>query len=332
MIHREQMKPSRPRPRVSRWLPAVLLAAALTGGCAGSIRGPQLAAEYYNLGNGYYELGDYPKAIGYFRKALQLDAKNARVRFNLALALVKANQAEEARLLLEQLRGLDPENLGLLEALAFVYQIEGNTAEAESLYRHVLDRSPGSATARYNLAVLLEQLGRPEEALQQLETLLDNHSEDLEARFRAGSLQLALGRYSEAEESFLAYLQQHPDSVEAYLRLGDAYRLEESYDKALEAYQDALNYDEKQPDAWFYSSLIQLTSIDDPDRGLTALQQALDSGFRDSGLLQALLDSPRLLERERVREILEKHGLLPGSAKASQDQPPGVGNRAGGGH
>jgi len=323
MIHREQMKRFGIALRRAQWLLAALLAALLAGGCASSIRAAQLAAEYYNLGNGYYELGEYPKAVACLRRAVELDPDSAPIRFNLALALVKGNQAAAARLLLEELREVDPDNLELLEALAFVHQVEGNSAEAEALYRSILERSPENATARYNYAVLLEQAGRGEEAVRELETLLADNSEDQEVRFRAGSLQLALARNEQAAESFLAYLQRHPDSVEAYLRLGQAYRLEERYDKALEAYEQALTYDDKQPEAWFYSSLILLTRIDDPDRGLTALAEALDSGFRDPKLVQELLDSPALLDREQVTKILAEHGLLPASGAESTDRAPG---------
>ena len=58
-----------------QWLLAALLAALLAGGCASSTRAAQLAAEYYNLGNGYYELGEYPKAVACLRRAVELGCK-----------------------------------------------------------------------------------------------------------------------------------------------------------------------------------------------------------------------------------------------------------------
>jgi len=324
MIHGEKMKALAIASRVAFRLPGILAAAVLVAGCAGGIRGPQLAAEYYNLGNGYYRLGEYAKSAGFLRRALQLDPHSAPVRFNLALALVKSGQPAEARLLLEELREKDPDNVGLLEALAFVCQVEGDSLQAESLYRLILERSPVNTAARYNLAVLLEQAGRREEAVQELQIVLADDSEDHQVRFRAASLELALGRNEQAAESFLAYLQRQPDSVEAYLGLAEAYRVEERYDKALEAYEQALSYDEKRAEAWFYSALILLTRIDDPDRGLAALEQALACGFRDPQRVQMLLDSPRLLEAGEVRKILDRHGLLPKpeGEPAQPAQPP----------
>ena len=112
-------------------------------------------------------------------------------------------------------------------------------------------------------------------------------------------------------EVFEAYLQSQPESADAYMHLADAYRIEERYDRALEAYDQVIAYDEKRADAWFYSAVIQLTKIEDPDRGLTALAQALEGGFKNQEAIAQLLADPELLERDRVETLLQRSGLLP---------------------
>jgi len=57
--------------------------------------------------------------------------------------------------------------------------------------------------------------------------------------------------------------------------------------------------------------VIQLTKIEDPDRGLTALSQALAGGFKNREAIVELLADPQLLERDRVRALLQGSGLLP---------------------
>jgi len=46
------------------------------------------AVLYYNLGNSYYKLGLYPKAILYYEKSLLLDPRNENCKFNLAKAKI----------------------------------------------------------------------------------------------------------------------------------------------------------------------------------------------------------------------------------------------------
>ena len=49
------------------------VAALLLGaGCATDFSREQLAAEYFNLGTGYLELGEPQQAAGYFRRGLEL--------------------------------------------------------------------------------------------------------------------------------------------------------------------------------------------------------------------------------------------------------------------
>ena len=106
---------------------------------------------------------------------------------------------------------------------------------------------------------------RSEEALDAFTTILEEDPDDLEALYNRGELLLELGRIGEAVEVFEAYLQSQPESADAYMHLADAYRIEERYDRALEAYDQVIVYDETRAEAWFYSAVIQLTKIEDPD-------------------------------------------------------------------
>ena len=51
-------------------------------------QGFESAALYYNMGNAYYKLSDYPKSILNYEKALLLDPHNENIKFNLEKAQV----------------------------------------------------------------------------------------------------------------------------------------------------------------------------------------------------------------------------------------------------
>ena len=48
--------------------------------------GMESAALYYNMGNTYYKMKDYPKSILYYEKALKLDPSNEDIKTNLEIA------------------------------------------------------------------------------------------------------------------------------------------------------------------------------------------------------------------------------------------------------
>jgi tetratricopeptide (TPR) repeat protein len=287
--------------------------------CATSVRRGELAAEYYNLGNAYLQIGKNDKAIGFYEKAIRLDPENRRAQFNLALALIDSGKAGEALAVLEGLAGVDPDNLEVLSALAYTYYAAGSREEAVAAYRRLLEKAPGSVDDRYNLGSILSEMGRPHEALDEFLTLLEGAPGDLPALKAAGSLLLELGQYAEASTVLAEYLQEKPDDAAVYLLLARAYRGQERYDKALEAYENALVHNEKLAEAWFESAEILLTKVQDPERGITALEQALSYGFKDPPSIASLLGAPDLLERERVRSLLARHDLLPAQGEGKEE-------------
>lgn len=59
---------------------------ALTGYNTIETEGLESAALYYNMGNTYYKMKDYPHAILYYEKALKLDPSDEDIRVNLEIA------------------------------------------------------------------------------------------------------------------------------------------------------------------------------------------------------------------------------------------------------
>lgn len=66
------------------------------------------AASLYNRGNAAYRDGLYEQAVEYYQSALQQDAEDARLEYNLACAWAKLDQIGKARLHFERARLLAP--------------------------------------------------------------------------------------------------------------------------------------------------------------------------------------------------------------------------------
>ena len=123
--------------------------------CASTVKSTDLASEYYNLGNAYFEVGNYTRAILFFQKAITFDESLNKAGFNLSLALIKDGRPGEAEEVVGKLLVMDPDNQSLLEVLAFAYHGQDQDEKAIAVYQQILDVSPEQVDARYNLAVLL---------------------------------------------------------------------------------------------------------------------------------------------------------------------------------
>jgi tetratricopeptide (TPR) repeat protein len=308
--------------RVFRPSFALLAVALIVSSCMTDTRSRGVAADYYNIGNAFAELGQYDKAAAAFENALRLDASLVKADFNLALAYGKMKRHEDAAAILKRLLLNDPQNTLILSTLGWDYHLAGKEGEALAQYDAVITLSPADADALYNSGIILWKLDRKDEALARLKKLLANSPEDTDALFAAASILLSADDPAGSGDMISRYLAKKPDDFEGwYLAAAGAERLQK-YSRELEAFDRIIALDAKQADAWFGQTRLLLTVIEDPQRGLEALSKALAAGFHDPIAIKALLDSPALLERDKVEASLKERKLLPETPPAAPLESP----------
>jgi tetratricopeptide (TPR) repeat protein len=288
--------------------------------CASDTRGRDVAAEYYNVGNAYYELGQYEKSAQYYRNALRIDPTFTKASFNLALVSVKLKKADEARGILEGLLASDPQNVTVMSALAWALHEAGKDADALARYQDILRIAPENQDARYNASLILWKLGRLQEALDGFKGILALAPDDPDALYGGASLLLSQDDPQTASEYLGRFLEKKPDDVDAQLLLASCYERLQKYTRALSAYEAVETTSPKEPRAWFGQARLLLTVVEDPEKGVSALQKALDLGFQDAEAIKVLLGSAQLLARDQVEAALKARNLLPEQAAPKEGE------------
>jgi tetratricopeptide (TPR) repeat protein len=283
--------------------------------CASNAR-HNLAVEYYNLGNAYYKIKDYDKAIDFFNKSIEQDPSLLHAHYNLSLALIQQGRGAEANEILQSLLEKDPDNTAVLQIIGYSLYVQGKGEEALDVFDKILELKSNDLNALYNRGIVLWDLNRKREAEKSFRELLGSISQENEelypdTLFNLGKLLIEMGDYGEALGYLEEYLEWEDKDVEGYKLLAQAYRAHESYGKALETYNQILTLDSEQPEVWMDKAEILLTKIEDPLSGLEALDQAIILGFDDKKRFEALLNDPGLVEIEAVKDVLEQWGLLP---------------------
>jgi tetratricopeptide (TPR) repeat protein len=302
---------------------ALLAVTVVLAGCATATRNQDVAAEYYNVGNAYAGLGQFDKAALYYRDAVRLDPSNVQARYNLALALIRTQNTSEAREVLARLLSDDPQNVTVMAALGWALHIEGKDADSLAMYDKIIQLSPENQDALYNGALVLWKLDRKPEALERLQKLLTLAPDDADALYGAASLLLQLDEPQKALENLDRLLEKKPDQADAQLLRADCFERLEKYSQALDAYDKVVTLDAKEPRAWFGKARLLLTVIEDPDKGLSALKQALELGFHDMDAVKVLLDSSQLQKRSDVEAALKARNMLPQTEPAAKDEKGG---------
>lgn len=120
---------------------------------------PDDAALLIELGNIYFEAGDYNSAVGWMKRAVAIEPGNVKAR--LALGASEFNLGDEgaARKAWERVIELDPENVEAYYDLGFLYVSEDppEMVEAKKMWRRVVALAPDSAVAK-TVATHLEGL------------------------------------------------------------------------------------------------------------------------------------------------------------------------------
>jgi tetratricopeptide (TPR) repeat protein len=307
---------------------AFFVMTALLAGCATGPSYKDIAAEYYNVGNAYFDIGQFDKAAKFYSDAMRLDPSLTLARYNLALTLIQAQKYQDGEKLLIDLLAGDPQNTTVLATLGWAYHAEGKDEEALARYDRILEISPENQNALYNSALLLWKMDHKDQAVDRYKKLLAIAPDNEDALYGIGSLLLSLDDPQTAIEYLNRYLQHKPDDADAQLLLADGYERLKKYSQALEAYDKITTSNSKEPRAWFGKARLLLTVIEDPDKGLNALNQALQLGFHDMDAIKTLLDSPQLQSRDDIEAALKAKDMLPKEEPAPQgttppDQTPG---------
>jgi predicted TPR repeat methyltransferase len=145
--------------------------------------------------------------------------------------------------------------------------------DAERAFTASLQRLPGRASTRINLAATRLRLGRPAEALAELETLLAVEPQHLDAWGHRAAALAELGRHAEALACADRVLGVAPADALAWLRRGDALQRLRRHDEAGAAFRQLLTLQPQHAEAWFRLAQLQQRQ-GAPADALASLDQA----------------------------------------------------------
>ena len=283
---------------------AVLLLGMGTGCATG---GAELARDYYNLGVGYLDQGDYFQAQQYFVRALDLDPGLTRASYNLARAQLLLGQPEQAVHTLQELLQNDTENILVRETLAYAHGAAGDWAEAAFIMGTIAEQQQISLRGWNNYAVTLLELQRYQSAYDAASRALRIDPENA----RAKTMLVIAAAYipeglAEHEAELNAVVQRTPDSRLVTLALGDGLEYAERYDLALDLYRTAARVHTEGGEVAFRHARLLVTVAEDQQAGVTALTLAVSQGFDDVERLQPLLQTIDIDIPDAIRDVMNQ--------------------------
>lgn len=116
----------------------------------------------------------------------------------------------------------------------------GRLAEAEALYRQVLQQQPDHADALHNLGLLAHQVGRHDVALDLIRRALVLCPAAPHYHLNLGQVWLSMGKLDEAAASCRAAIRLNPDYAEAHYNAGVLLHRQAKWEEAIQFYRRAI--------------------------------------------------------------------------------------------
>jgi tetratricopeptide (TPR) repeat protein len=164
--------------------------------------------------------GNAKAAAEKYQRAVQLNARDAKLRYNFSLALDRLGDVTaEKRELLKAVE-LDPGLFVAQNQLGLLALKAGHRQEAGVRFKKAIEAEPGFAEAQSNLAVLYSQEGKLAEAVSLFQEAIKNDPNYSKAHVNYGLLLVQQGSLVEAEQQFRTAIQVNPKDANAYSALG----------------------------------------------------------------------------------------------------------------
>ncbi len=177
----------------------------------------------YDIGSGKVKILDFTPAQepGYRRVHPVGDLRAVALFYsNRGAESLRAGNAVEALGWLRKAVEIDPDFAGAWVNLGVALRRQGDVAGAEAAYRKALEIAPQTSSAYSNLASILRMRGRDTEAAALLALAANADNRNPFSYIALGDLSMAQGRLQEAQRFYRQALRLHREDAEIYAALG----------------------------------------------------------------------------------------------------------------
>ncbi|MFV1995406.1 MAG: tetratricopeptide repeat protein [Verrucomicrobiales bacterium] len=229
------------------------------------------ALSEFRMGLKRYEIGEYQRALPFFRRSAEMGAPAAQRTlgfiyengqgvaadaaeakswyrqaaaqgeaesiYNLGRMASKEGRAQEAMIYYRRSIELKEDFSMAYNNLGYLLNEAGRNAEAASVLEKAVELRPGYAGSYSNLGIALDGLGRHSEAMSRYQEAIELNPRAADVRVNMGVCAMNQKKFEEAIGQFHRAIHLEPYWHQPYMGLGNIYFVRGEFDLALTAYK-----------------------------------------------------------------------------------------------
>ena len=196
------------------------------------------------------------EAIKYYKRALNLNPRDAQALSNLATSLNVIGNHQESLEAQEKAIKLDPNNADFWYNAGNILCDLGKFEESFKYYEKALNLNPYSDQTLNNYGKALLDLKRFSESINYFDQAIRLNPDFLECLINKGIGLKELKRFDEAIHCFDKALNLKPDYAEAWSNKGIVFSMLKKFDDAIRCFDEALNLKPDYAEAWSNKGII----------------------------------------------------------------------------
>lgn len=196
--------------------------------------------EYEHLFDYYFEQEKYRKAEAILNVALSQHPNSTTLLAKKAQVLLESGDPDESLRIIESVQSFELNNESLFMTKGACLLLKNNMEEAMEAFEKAFALSEFDLETGLSISQTLSKIGEFSRALYFLKIVTKEYPDDGPSLWELAGLYEILGNNTLAEATYLKYLESDPFSESAWFNLGVLHNNEESFDKAIEAFDFTL--------------------------------------------------------------------------------------------
>lgn len=216
----------------------------------------------YKKGMGFFQAGDWAKALSWFTMATRENPDNNEAFFKVGYCRYQLGNYEGAIEAYNISIRLEPNQPGAFHNLGVVNQQLNRFQEAADAFMEAIRLSPDKEESHQGLGLMYCEMKRFHEAIGEFNEAVRINPNNAQAHHNLGVTYYRIGLYKESLEAMIQAIRNDPDEPSSFNSLGLTYVKLDQYRDAIDAFRQAIRINPNYVDAHFHLGLTYLLAKD----------------------------------------------------------------------